>query len=140
MEDGKHHSLSRQDGEYIWPRGRTRRSGSPTLLALTVLAGLSCWLFPNSYWDIEAKASSSPGSENQFSWAQLTPSESLEYHDCFSGFQCARLDVPMDYHRSDGQGTRMAIAIARLPAKVPVTDPRYGGAILINPGTSVSVV
>ncbi|KAL4751067.1 hypothetical protein BDW72DRAFT_100496 [Aspergillus terricola var. indicus] len=134
MEDGKHHSLSRQDGEYIWPRGRTRRSGSPTLLVLTVLAGLSWWLFRNPYRDIEANSSSSSGSENQFSWTQLIPSESLEYHDCFSGFQCARLDVPMDYHRSDGQGTRMAIAIARLPAKVPVTDPRYGGAILINPG------
>ena len=35
----------------------------------------------------------------------------------------------MDYNRED------AIALARLPAKVPVTDPRYGGAVLINPGT-----
>ena len=75
MEDGKHHSLSRQDGEYIWPRGRTRRSGSPTLLALTVLAGLSWWLFPISYWDIEAKASASPASEIQFSWTQVCDRE-----------------------------------------------------------------
>lgn len=40
----------------------------------------------------------------------------------------------MDYHRVDGQGRRMAIALARLPAKVPVTHAQYGGAILINPG------
>ncbi|GFF43102.1 tripeptidyl aminopeptidase [Aspergillus udagawae] len=67
-----------------------------------------------------------------FSWEQITPSKSLEYHDCFDGFQCARLEV--DYHREDGQGRQMAIGIARLPAKVPVTDSRYGGAVLINPG------
>ena len=40
----------------------------------------------------------------------------------------------MDYHRIDGQGRRMAIALARLPAKVPVTHAQYGGAIVVNPG------
>ncbi|KAF5861315.1 hypothetical protein ETB97_000431 [Aspergillus alliaceus] len=71
---------------------------------------------------------------SEFSWDQITPSSSLQYHDCFHGFQCARLEVPMDYHRPDGKGSGVAIAITRLPAKVSVTDPRYGGAVLINPG------
>ncbi|KAL4905510.1 hypothetical protein BDW74DRAFT_152747 [Aspergillus multicolor] len=133
MEDRKQRSNIRHVDDSIGRGGPTRRSApSPTALALAVLAGLTWWLFPISY----AKISPNSAAElkTRFSWDQIDPSESLEYHDCFDGFQCARLDVPMDYHREDGKGTRMAIAIARLPAKVPVTDPRYGGAILINPG------
>ncbi|KAL1970730.1 hypothetical protein VTN77DRAFT_4374 [Rasamsonia byssochlamydoides] len=77
-----------------------------------------------------------PGSheKDQFQWSRISPSKELQYHDCFDGLQCGRLQVPMDHKRTDGKGRTFAIALARLPARVPVTDPRYGGAILINPG------
>ncbi|RAK99936.1 putative proteinase [Aspergillus ibericus CBS 121593] len=99
-------------------------------VALITLAGLAWWTLPF----YGATSESSVRSKEEFGWDQITSSQSLTYHDCFHGFQCARLEVPMDYNRSDGQGRRFAIAITRLPAKVPVTDSRYGGAILVNPG------
>ncbi|KAJ5187880.1 hypothetical protein N7449_010874 [Penicillium cf. viridicatum] len=67
-------------------------------------------------------------------WDEIVPSQELKYHNCGDEFQCARLEVPMDYQRTDGKGRTFALAVVRLPAKVPVTDPRYGGAVLINPG------
>lgn len=104
MEDGKHQSLSRQHGEYIWPRGRTRRSGSPTLLALTVLAGLSWWLFPNLFRGIEAKSSSPLGSENQFSWTQV----------CDRGFASSQANVG-SLHRQNRLSTMTASAASNVP-------------------------
>ncbi|EXJ91001.1 hypothetical protein A1O1_04108 [Capronia coronata CBS 617.96] len=71
-----------------------------------------------------------------FRWHSITPARDIQYHDCYDGMQCARLDVPMDYNCDDPDESpdRVALAIIRLPAKVPVSDPRYGGAILVNPG------
>lgn len=71
--------------------------------------------------------------ETPLTWDQIDPSPTLKYHNCGDEFQCARLKVPMDYNRTKG-GRTFALAVVRLPAKVPVTDPRYGGAVLINPG------
>jgi hypothetical protein len=65
----------------------------------------------------------------------VKPSQSFKFTDCFDGLECARLDVPLDWTAKDRNGgKRAAVAVARLPAKVAVTDPRYGGAVLINPG------
>ena len=39
----------------------------------------------------------------------------------------------MDWWNGTTNAT-VGLAVIRLPAEVPVTDPRYGGAVLINPG------
>jgi hypothetical protein len=72
--------------------------------------------------------------DSVFSWESTPPSNSLEYRNCGGGFQCARLEVPMDYNRTGVGSRNFTLAVVRLPAKVPVEDPRYGGAVLINPG------
>ncbi|OQU95800.1 hypothetical protein CLAIMM_01968 [Cladophialophora immunda] len=69
-----------------------------------------------------------------FTWSTISPSKRLFYHPCFDGFQCARLDVPLDWNSTVGSEQQVAIAIVKLPARVPVTDPRYGGVVLLNPG------
>lgn len=41
----------------------------------------------------------------------------------------------MDWNAKDEANNKtVEIAIIRLPAIVPITDTRYGGAVLMNPG------
>ncbi|KKK19773.1 hypothetical protein AOCH_003187 [Aspergillus ochraceoroseus] len=67
-----------------------------------------------------------------FDWSRVNPSQDLEYHDCYEGFQCTRLLVPLDWQNASS--ARIAIAVIRLPATVAADDPSHGGSLMLNPG------
>ena len=76
--------------------------------------------------------------------AQITPSEKLEWHPCFGDtFRCARLTVPMDYHRplnESAEHPKVHLALMLLPSQKGNAsgggDPAsYGESpLLVNPG------
>jgi pimeloyl-ACP methyl ester carboxylesterase len=68
-----------------------------------------------------------------FDWETITPSRKLEYHPCYEKLQCARLVVPLDWTDESNPHT-VALAIAKVPAKVPEDDPSFAGTIFTNPG------
>ncbi|KAF7305207.1 AB hydrolase-1 domain-containing protein [Mycena kentingensis (nom. inval.)] len=72
----------------------------------------------------------SSAAENTFDWSQLSPSKNLTWVPCNGIFQCARLEVPLDYSTTDAGSA--GIAIMRLPANVSGDD--YRGPVLFNPG------
>ncbi|OQO10087.1 hypothetical protein B0A48_04443 [Cryoendolithus antarcticus] len=70
-----------------------------------------------------------------FHWAAIKPSTSFKWHDCFGDFKCARLQVPMDWQgHSDEANKTVELAVIKVEATVSVTDPTYGGAVILNPG------
>jgi pimeloyl-ACP methyl ester carboxylesterase len=70
---------------------------------------------------------------SSFDWNSITPSPKLVYHDCYQRFQCARLEVPLDWSNLSNPN-KVAIALARLPAQVDANDATFGGTIILNPG------
>jgi len=55
------------------------------------------------------------------------------YRECYGTLQCALLLLPLDWSNAES-GFEITLAVVKRPAKVSVTDPRYGGALIVNPG------
>ncbi|KAJ7635081.1 TAP-like protein-domain-containing protein [Roridomyces roridus] len=72
--------------------------------------------------------------KDEFSWEKIVPTKDLIWRDCYSGHQCARLKVPLDYAHPDSDSRSAAIALRRIHSVVPHDSPEYRGPILINPG------
>ncbi|KAK4081113.1 uncharacterized protein Triagg1_2645 [Trichoderma aggressivum f. europaeum] len=68
-----------------------------------------------------------------FEWFAIVPNEQLKYQNCYDGFKCARLIVPLDWKNPEDNHT-ISIAMIKLPAVVPDDDPTFGGTIIFNPG------
>ncbi|KAI5917558.1 TAP-like protein-domain-containing protein [Camillea tinctor] len=84
-----------------------------------------------------------PPSEHPGSWSDIIPSEKLQWHPCPSilgvGLQCARLTVPMDYHRplnESSDNPKVHIAIVLTPGVNRTRDPStYSESpLIVNPG------
>lgn len=63
----------------------------------------------------------------------MTPTEDLIYHPCWDGFECARLEVPLDWEHPEN-GLKAGVAIVKVPAQVDESSEEWGGPVLINPG------
>lgn len=116
---------------------RKPRPSSPYLVA--VLA--SCLVYyaftRQGTWFPLRTGTPEPGEEKSLGyhdvWDSLASKPYLDYQTCYDDFQCARLELPMDYWNGTTNET-VSIAVIKKPARVPVTHPQYGGAVLHNPG------
>ncbi|KAM0470925.1 hypothetical protein ACHAPX_009679 [Trichoderma viride] len=80
-----------------------------------------------------APFSNSTDPNQEFDWASIVPNRRLEYHDCYNGFKCARLSVPLNW-RNASDPRLVHIAMVKLPAAVPDDDATFGGTVIVNPG------
>ncbi|KAF9069707.1 TAP-like protein-domain-containing protein [Rhodocollybia butyracea] len=69
-------------------------------------------------------------SAQTFNWSSIEPSANLSWVSCYSGFECTRFSVPLNY--SDDQEGSAAIAMLRLRSNFTGSD--YLGPIFYNPG------
>jgi pimeloyl-ACP methyl ester carboxylesterase len=85
--------------------------------------------FGGAWWEEEYEV---PG----FKWLTAPTHKHLQYAPCYPSwgdFQCARLELPLDYWNGTTNAT-LSLAVIRKPAAVPITDPRYAGPLIVNPG------
>ena len=103
---------------------------------------LSVWIAPfDAYALPRTKSNDSipleTGDNGDLVWDSIVPSQQLVFHQCYGDFECARLQVPLDYLAEDPDEAHAYIAIIKY-ASDPVDYPEYsqswGGPIFLNPG------
>ncbi|KAF2660327.1 hypothetical protein K491DRAFT_621285, partial [Lophiostoma macrostomum CBS 122681] len=67
-------------------------------------------------------------------WSHFKPRHTIEYHDCYDGLKCARLLLPLRFAQKGSKEPEIAVALIRKPSRVNITDSRYGGVVIVNPG------
>ena len=118
------------------------RSGRPSYLGATFVAGLlvltACsassntttrTTHPRATTTTRTPASTTSESTTSTSSTTLPADQLLKWIDCDDGFQCAQLDVPIDY-RVPTEGS-ITLALARRPATNPS---KRIGSLVMNPG------
>ena len=112
---------------------RALRSFGVISILLNVCTPLHAYAFPQT----KRSNDSIPLEPGESVWDSIVPSPELVYHPCYGGFECARLQVPLDYLAENPDEAHAYIAIVKY-ASDPVNHPEYseswGGPILVNPG------
>jgi hypothetical protein len=106
---------------------RPRRSNISTVLGLLAAVCLIGFFHhrphpaPN---DIEEPT------EKPWTWNDIKPRRDLRWESCYEKFECARLDVPMDWLKpSDSK--RVVLGVIKLPAK---SKNNTVSPLFVNPG------
>ena len=106
-------------------------------MALLTLFSVGLWTFAPEHgtWFPLRVAPNYNAADKPFNWGDLSKTKPyLDYSTCYDGeYQCARLELPIDYWNGTTNAT-LSLAVIKKPAVVPVTHHQYGGPILLNPG------
>lgn len=136
------HSRRRPLPSNLSPYQRIRYHAFTTLERATILICSLTGLFllwtvlPAGQWRHLNASTSVTANSTEFNWHTSPAHKHLQYEPCYSSlgdFQCARLELPLDYWNGTTNGT-LSLAVIRKPAAVPITDPRYAGPLIVNPG------
>ncbi|KAK3395338.1 TAP-like protein-domain-containing protein [Sordaria brevicollis] len=156
LQDEGQYRVSSISERHCWHRithpRATKIAWSCTAIVLATLALLSlpdlsslAWTtspkrpYINTLYFFDKDRKKEPGDE--FNWADITPSPPpIQWQPCYDNeFDCARLDLPMDWQQAEAtndsaSGRRVILAIIRLRATVPSNNSDYRGPIIFNPG------
>ena len=85
------------------------------------------------YLNIKRQAPTPPQSPDVNYFSTLTASSKLKWVTCYTDYECAKLEVPLNYKNPKGQ--KVQLALLKLPAKSTAT---YKGSLFLQVGLGTS--